>query len=84
MSNVIKSFDVLTRVFYIIILIQQNYFSDPAKILDLSSKSFFPCIYRVFSVLNIFIGNSWKVNTSIIIVTKAHISEKNMQSKIKI
>jgi len=40
----------LVRAFYIIILIdQQNYFSDlyPAKILDLSAKPFFSCIYAV-------------------------------------
>jgi len=32
--------------FYMIILVQQNYFSDPypAKILDLSAKPFFPCM----------------------------------------
>jgi len=46
MSNNVKNFDNLaTRAFYIIILIVQNYFSDlyPAKILDLSTKPFFPC-----------------------------------------
>jgi len=35
--------------FYIIILVQQNYFSDlhQAKILDLSAKPFFPYIYNM-------------------------------------
>jgi len=53
MNNATKNFDILVSLifqlvwaFYIIILIvQQNYFSDlyPAKILDLSAKPFFPC-----------------------------------------
>jgi len=43
MSNAAKML-IATNLFYIIILIvQQNYFSDlyPAKILDLSAKAFF-------------------------------------------
>jgi len=49
MSNAAKNFDILATglsVLHIIILIiQQNYFSDlyPVKILDLSTKLFFPC-----------------------------------------
>jgi len=48
MSNASKSFDVLATslsVLRIILIIQQNYFSDvyPVKILDLSTKPFFPC-----------------------------------------
>jgi len=49
-SNAAKNFDILATTiiwtFYIIILmVQQNYFSDlySAKILDLSAKPFFPC-----------------------------------------
>jgi len=46
MSNAQKNFDVLATdlsVYIIIFIVQQNYFSDlyPAKILDLSAKSFF-------------------------------------------
>jgi len=40
-------------MFYIIILIiQQNYFSDlyPAKILNLSAKPFFPCNFRIIII----------------------------------
>jgi len=46
MSNAAKKFDILATSFYIIILIvQQNYFSGmyPVKILNLLTKSFFPC-----------------------------------------
>jgi len=47
MSNVAKNFDILATslsVLLIILIVQQNYFFDlyPAKILDLSAKSFFP------------------------------------------
>jgi len=45
-----KKFDILTTkqlwaLYIIILIIQHNYFSDlyPAKILDLSAKSFFSC-----------------------------------------
>jgi len=53
MSNIAKKFDILATgwAFYVIILIiQQNYFSDlyPVKILNLSAKSFFPYIYVFF------------------------------------
>jgi len=43
MKNAATNFDILaTSAFYIITLIvQQNYFSDPAKILDLLAKLFF-------------------------------------------
>jgi len=45
MSNAAKNFDILVTslsVLHIILIVQQNYFSDlyPAKILDLSAKSF--------------------------------------------
>jgi len=45
MSNAAKNFDILAISFYIILIVQQNYFSDlyPAKILDLSAKLFLPC-----------------------------------------
>jgi len=46
MLQKILIFQQLVWAFYIIILIiQQNYFSDlyPAKILDLPAKPFFPC-----------------------------------------
>jgi len=41
MNNAAKNFNI-QLVFMIILIIQQNYFSDlyPAKILDLSAKSF--------------------------------------------
>jgi len=42
-------------MFYIIILIvQQNYFSDSAEILDLLAKLFFPCKYQVIPFLYVF------------------------------
>jgi len=48
MNNAKKNFDILTTCLSVLHnhLVQQNYFSDlcPAKILDLSAKSFFPCI----------------------------------------
>jgi len=49
MNNAAKNFDILTTSLsvlynFYIILVQQNYFSDPAKILDLSAKPFFPCM----------------------------------------
>jgi len=52
MNNAAKSFDILVRAFYIIILmVQQNYFSElyPAKILDLSTK-----LFLVFFILSMF------------------------------
>jgi len=41
------------------LIVQQNYFSDlyPAKILNLSAKSFFPCDSSYLS--NVLIGNLW-------------------------
>jgi len=58
MSDAAKSFDIPTTslsVFYIIILIvQQNYFSDLHPILDLSAKSFFPCIFLIFAIYHNF------------------------------
>jgi len=40
----ILAISVIAISFYITILkIQQNYFSNPAKILDLLAKPFFPC-----------------------------------------
>jgi len=45
MLQKILIFQQLVWAFYIIILIvRQNYFSDPTKILDLLAKPFFPCI----------------------------------------
>jgi len=49
MSNAAKNFNILAislSVLIIILIVQQNYFSDLylAKMLDLSAKPFFPCI----------------------------------------
>jgi len=51
MSNVAKNFDILTTSssnnnFAIILTVQQNYFSDPVKILDLSAETSFPYKYK--------------------------------------
>jgi len=59
MSDAAKSFDILaissTLIILIILIVQQNYFSDlyPAKILNLSAKSFFPCKKRNKNLENI-------------------------------
>jgi len=47
MSNVAKNFDNLGAFYIIILIVQQNFFSDlyPAKSSDLSVKSFFSCNY---------------------------------------
>jgi len=44
MSNAAKNFDIILQFYIIILIVQQNYFSDPypTKILDLSAKPFFP------------------------------------------
>jgi len=45
MSNAAKTFDILATSFIIILMVQQNYFFSlySVKILNLSTKSFFPC-----------------------------------------
>jgi len=49
MSIAVKNFDILVTLsvllYIIILMVQQNCFSDlyPAKVLDLSAKPFFPC-----------------------------------------
>jgi len=50
-----KNFDILATdlsVLHIILIVQQNYFSDlyQTKILDLSAKLFFPCTYIKFTI----------------------------------
>jgi len=64
MSNAAENSDILTTgvwTFYIIILIvQQNYFSDlySAKILNLSARPFFPCIFNKYAeyILKLYLG----------------------------
>jgi len=63
MSNSANNFDILatnlkilqlvTKRFLIILIVQQNYFSDlyPAKIWDLSAKSFFLCRFEKILII---------------------------------
>jgi len=62
MSNAAKNFNILETYLSVLhnyfdnyfeyYLIQQNYFSNPSKILDLSVKPFFPCSYNYNSENN--------------------------------